>query len=164
MNQVYDVAWNQLLGQGCFAHVIKARCYKTSAMCAFKVGPLPLGRAPGLQGNKYTSGIIIIPRIDMHVKLHADTDCQARSHASNEQSITKACTYLHTRQTPCSQPGLSSACCPPGSHMPQAVCYALPAQCGCVYYIWTPSHRPVLALQLLALLGQLLQHLSAAGL
>jgi hypothetical protein len=38
MNDIYNIKWNKLLGQGCFAHVIKARSYKEGTTHGLKVG------------------------------------------------------------------------------------------------------------------------------
>lgn len=37
MHDIYNIKWNKLLGQGCFAHVIKARCYKEGTLHGLKV-------------------------------------------------------------------------------------------------------------------------------
>jgi|688.fasta_scaffold2768992_1 hypothetical protein len=43
MHEVYNIKWNKLLGQGCFAHVIKARCFKEGTLHGLKVSCLGRG-------------------------------------------------------------------------------------------------------------------------
>jgi hypothetical protein len=67
MHEVYDINWTTLLGQGMFAHVIRAACAKKGVQYAIKVRAarpcrvcLPMGAVRARGGAAWLAGSTVL--------------------------------------------------------------------------------------------------------